>query len=755
LLPLLRSSKNKNVTPSTIIYTRKKKDCKWIAQELRGKGLVAEEYHAGLSLAKRDSIHHDFIHDKIPIVVASVAFGMGINKPDIRKVIHWGSPPSIEEYYQQSGRAGRDGASSNCVLFYLPSEFSTLTYLHSLDNRAAAQNDLTSHVKVYVNSTGCRQKFIREYFGEQAEDCKNCDNCNSSESEMDFTEDATKLLKAIKQTRERFGSGIPISVVKGSTAKNVIEKGFHKTCDIYGKGANMSKSYWDAMFKMLVGCKYIVSNVRDKYTTYSLSPVARKFLSSGEKLLLKPTPELKAKILSKENVPTQVGGRPATPFLDSKAEYLFNALIQLNKQEAESRGIPPYMVFITPVLERMAKMRPTSLESFKAIEGIGEQKALNFHTNFIALIKKFSDQYKLKVDISADEMKAVQKDSTQQPRSRATDDSRMTKSVSEIYTHFQVEKKSINDIIALRARPIKASTIISYLGTALNCGLELDVERVKEEIGNSQFELISDAVKSLGDSLPHRDCVRAIRDSYPQLEWGVISFVRYTIYPDSPQSSQSSPQSSQNPSQRQTQTSSQGLKRFFPPRRTNTTTVNDNNIQCNQNTNSSSKYDGSNHNTTQTTSIKGKGSPQFSSSTQHETSSTLKRKLGKQSSFIKHSGNAIGAGDKENQPLKRRRILPETLSQKEDGMDFEDTTNNSSWKTSAGKDVSSVSSEVASSPDLTRENVISYLQGNGGVTTIQAMAHFPQAAGKDVEKVLEELQADFIVYKSGAKYSLL
>ena len=370
-----------------IVYCFSRQETEDIAAYLNNRGLSARPYHAGLDGKTRARNQEDFVRDRVPIIVATIAFGMGINKPDIRLVAHYNLPKSLEGYYQETGRAGRDGMPSECVLFYSYSDKARQEYFINQMNddqeRRTARQKLDKMVE-FAQLAACRRRFLLGYFGERRteETCGGCDVCLETREEFDATEIAQKILSAVIRTGERFGAGHVIHVLVGSREKRVLELG-HDRLSVYG----VAKEVGRPQLREIIGrlqARGLLAHGGGDLPTLAVSPEGRAFLQNRQTLTL---PQPKA---------GEAGdARGAAPG-SSVAEYdekLFEELRALRKRLADDRDVPPFVVFSDASLRHMAAVLPQSLDEFSGVHGVGGAKLEQYGADFVDAIRKYAEAH--------------------------------------------------------------------------------------------------------------------------------------------------------------------------------------------------------------------------------------------------------------------------------------------------------------------------------------------------------------------------
>ena len=394
---------------SAIIYCTARKATEEMAHTLSRRGFKAEAYHAGLEPVARRDIQDRFIRDETPIVVATIAFGMGIDKPDIRLVVHYDLPKNLEGYYQETGRAGRDGMPSECVLFYSYGDKAKQEYfleqMEDTEERERGRIRLDRMV-AFCRLTTCRRKYVLEYLGEEwsEKNCGNCDVCLVPREEYDATEIAQKTLSAVIRTGEWFGAGHVISVLLGASTKRVKELG-HDKLSVFGIASGQSLDELRQLVDTLLD-EGLLSSSGGQYPTLQVTPQGRAFLKARQPLALtRPV----AQNLGSAYLGSETSGRRGSnrrgrnrPLDDSDAapydERLFQELSALRKRIADQQGVPAFIVFNDKSLREMARRRPRTLEEFDRIPGVGEAKLTAFGGSFTEVISRYENEKGVRED---------------------------------------------------------------------------------------------------------------------------------------------------------------------------------------------------------------------------------------------------------------------------------------------------------------------------------------------------------------------
>lgn len=373
LLALLQKHKGE----SGIIYCTSRRETESMAARLRGKGFDAQPYHAGLDDEVRRQTQERFIRDQVSIIVATIAFGMGIDKPDIRLLVHYSMPKSLEGYYQETGRAGRDGLPSDCVLLYTYGDAAKQEYFFDeIEDEAERRNarQKLAQVVEFCQLHTCRRKYILGYFGEEwaEENCGGCDICLTPREEFDATIIAQKILSAVIRTGQRFGMGYVSGVLRGANTKAIRERD-HAKLSVYGIAREFSDGEIKELGGLLVAEGLLYKN-SSEYATLGVTEAGRRFLKNRETLTLsKP---------KREEEKASSARREALDY----DQALFDALRELRSRLAAERSVPPYVIFGDVTLQQMAHYLPQSRESLLKISGVGARKLEDLGDAFMSVI---------------------------------------------------------------------------------------------------------------------------------------------------------------------------------------------------------------------------------------------------------------------------------------------------------------------------------------------------------------------------------
>lgn len=375
-----------------IIYCLSRKTTEKVAEDLRKKGINAAPYHAGLSPLERNQTQEQFKNDQLLVVCATIAFGMGIDKSNVRWVIHYNMPKSIESFYQEIGRAGRDGAPADTILFYSLADIVQLTEFAKQSGQQEINMDKLRRMREYAESNVCRRRILLNYFSEQTDhDCGNCDVCDNPPQRFDGTKYVQMALSAAKRADEEIRVSTIVEILKGMRSPAVTRKGYDQL-KTFGVGRDISSSDWqDYLLQMLqMGFIEIAYNDGNKV---KVTEIGNDVLYGRKEAHLcvidhstKEVPKKKPRLRLEIPTITIPGLPPTTGVEDTK---LFEALRALRMTCANEEGFPPYIIFSDKVLHSLATIKPTSLEQFGNILGIGEHKKQKYGERFVALIKKY------------------------------------------------------------------------------------------------------------------------------------------------------------------------------------------------------------------------------------------------------------------------------------------------------------------------------------------------------------------------------
>ena len=486
-----------NPHKSGIVYCMRRTQVMNLTEVLQANGIKALPYHAGLDAKERAENQDAFIEERIEVIVATIAFGMGIDKPDIRYVIHFDMPKSLEGYYQETGRAGRDGGEGVCIAYYDSKEMERIERLSK--GKSVADQEiarvLLRETADYAETNICRRSFLLSYFGEryEADNCGSCDNCLLPKTKVEAKELLVNLLEAVSSLKEKFDADYVIAILRGETNSD-IESFHHEDLECFGSGQDHEESTWTTVIRQALIAGYLKKDV-ENYGLLKLTPAGKKYLKKPTSFKIVDTDE------EGEDLPSS--GSSGTSG-ESTDPVLFSIMKDLRKKMAQQNNVPPYVIFLDASLEAMATLYPITMDELQNIPGVGAGKAARYGQKFLEVIRRHVEENEIErpADI----------------RVRTRPD----KSKLKINIIQQIDRKVALDDIAI-ALGLDFELLISeveaivYSGTRININYFIEevidedrIEDIYEYFKESTTDDINEALSELGSDYSE-DEVRLIR----------------------------------------------------------------------------------------------------------------------------------------------------------------------------------------------------------------------------------------------------
>lgn len=484
---------------SGIIYTLSRKSTEEIAEALQVNGILAEAYHAGLEAPLRASRQDRFINEDTHVIVATIAFGMGIDKPDVRFVIHYNIPKSIENYYQETGRAGRDGLEGNCIAYYNYNDIQKLEKF--MRDKGSSEREFGGHLLVetmaYAETSVCRRKFILHYFGEELEqkNCKNCDNCLHPKEQIDGTKFMSAVLETVKGIKESFTIPYIVNILIGAKNQEVANYR-HDKLKVFGIGKEKDDHFWNSIVRQALINNFILKDI-ENYGVIALSDKGKAFLKKPTKIMLSLNHDFDGLDAGNDDE----GGGGATS-LDPE---LFKLLKDLTKKVAKQHNLPHFVIFQEPSLLDMATQYPTTMEELANISGVSKGKAERYGQEFIELIEQYVE------DNDIDKPSDVVVKSV------------VNKSAMKIYIIQNIDKKIPLEQIA-RGKGLKVPEVLDEMATIVLSGTKLNLnyyindmmederqQEVMDYFREAESDSIDDALEELGEENFSNEEIRLMR----------------------------------------------------------------------------------------------------------------------------------------------------------------------------------------------------------------------------------------------------
>ncbi|MBN8577367.1 MAG: DNA helicase RecQ [Cytophagales bacterium] len=487
LIRFLKEHKGK----SGIVYCLSRKKVEEIAQLINVNGFKAAPYHAGLDPDVRMKNQDDFLNEEVDIIVATIAFGMGIDKPDVRFVVHYDVPKSLEGYYQETGRSGRDGLEGHCLMFYSHNDLNKLEKFNK--DKAVQEREnarvLLQEMEFYAESPVCRRKQLLHYFGEEYKEgnCGMCDNCSNPREQFEGTEYVKIALEAAQQTNERFTLGHLVNVIRGTEDEYVKSYG-HFDLPIFGKGEAQDADFWKSVIRQTLIYQYLEKDI-DNIGVLKLTQKGKAFLKKPHAIELARDHDF-----TTEGDEEESSERPTTAGKSYDVK-LFEMLKSLRKKVAKEKDLPPYVIFQDPSLEEMATTYPTTKEELASVNGVGMGKVNKFGKEFLDLIQTYVEEHD--IETASD---IVVKSS-------------VNKSKIKIFIIQQIDRKVELDEIA-ESKSITFDELLTeienicYSGTKLNLDYYIDSvldEDKQQQIYDYFLESETDSIEEAVDVLKDED----------------------------------------------------------------------------------------------------------------------------------------------------------------------------------------------------------------------------------------------------------
>ncbi len=487
-----------NPEKSGIIYCLSRKKVEELAEILQANGIKARPYHAGMDAATRNANQDDFLKEDIDVIVATIAFGMGIDKPDVRFVIHYDMPKSLEGYYQETGRAGRDGGEGRCITFYSNKDLQKLEKF--MQGKPISEQEIGKQLLLetaaYAESSVCRRKVLLHYFGEDytEENCGNCDNCLNPKKQVEAQDSLCAVIETIIAVKENFKQDYIIDVLLGKETSEVLDHK-HEELEVFGSGMGTEDRIWNAVIRQALIAGYLSKDV-ENYGLLKVTPEGKKFLKKPKSFKIVEDNDFEEEEI--EETPLRGGASCAVD------PALYAMLKDLRKKMAKKLDVPPYVIFQDPSLEAMATIYPITLEELQNILGVGAGKAKRYGKEFCELIKRHCEENEI--------------DRPEDLRVRTV----ANKSKLKVSIIQSIDRKVELDDIAVAkgidfVELLDEIEAIVYSGTKLNIDYFLNeimdedhMEDIYDYFKESTTDSIEDAMEELGDDYTEEE-IRLVR----------------------------------------------------------------------------------------------------------------------------------------------------------------------------------------------------------------------------------------------------
>jgi ATP-dependent DNA helicase RecQ len=494
---LLEYLSNNYQDDSGIIYCSTRKTVEALTKKLQDKGLSVIGYHGGMEAGERQKNQDDFIFNRVRIIIATNAFGMGIDKPDVRFVIHYNMPKNMEAYYQEAGRAGRDGEKSECILMYSPSDIVKQKLIiqgdGTSDLREGLQYTSLQHIIDYCNTNDCLRNQILDYFSEtpEKENCNNCGNCLDQSEMVDITIETQKIMSCVYRVNERYGVNTVIQVLRGSKNKKLIELGLDKVTT-YGIMTDFSETAIKEIIMNLVSKGYM-NITADKYPILKLSPKARGVLKGEEKIFHKKH------LIQRDTKESEKETKTNKNIGDNFDKELFERLKKVRFTIAQDKQLPPFVIFHDSALKQMAAYMPKDKEAFLNINGVGLKKYETYGEDFIKVINEYCTQTG-KQAITPIETQAKSTGARQGEKEKKEDKYKLT---------YECHNEGLSLKEIAKKRGFAESTIIEHLQKHELNGFDVDWDRFID--GSQKEAMILEVIEQVGI-----EKLKPIKDMLPE-----------------------------------------------------------------------------------------------------------------------------------------------------------------------------------------------------------------------------------------------
>ena len=501
-----------------IIYCLSRKSTEEVAVKLLSNNIKAAAYHAQMPARERSKVQEDFQNDKVQVVCATVAFGMGIDKSNVRWVIHYNLPKNIESYYQEIGRAGRDGAPAETVLFF---SFADVNAYRDMFSEGDSKNQEIQNAKLdrmlqYADAQICRRRILLNYFSDTIKDnCGNCDICNAPPQYIEGTTMAQMALSAVARTQEQVNMGLLVDILRGSSKYEVLERGYDKI-KTYGVGRNVPFMEWQSYIWQIIQLGYLEIAYEDKHKL-KMTAAAKEVLFNGQKVqLFRPLSIKERKEIEKKAKEQKVRTEASTPRLRVKNQ-LFDYLREFRRQLAVDKGMPPYIVFSDATLGEMAAIVPRNEYEMRHISGVGEQKWQQYGEDFLNKIAAFLNENPDFIDSGVVKQAVAPPTKAEKIFLEKTSKESKISTQQLSYNLFQAGL-SIEDIA--EQRYLSPITVLSHLVQLYETGEDIDIFQF---VTIKEIQQITEGAASLSEPLKFKELHELFDEnfSYPKLRFAL------------------------------------------------------------------------------------------------------------------------------------------------------------------------------------------------------------------------------------------